>query len=207
MINSGAIVACALLEKHLKHKNKFKYILNKWKTLTGNKNVVFNKSIYTSEKNTADRNYALAYFMKEKMVFPKDVNIHEVLDMYFALCSIETTCSNHAVVAGTLANAGVCPLTKEYIFMPTTVKHCLSLMYSCGLYDFSGEFAFKVGLPAKSGVSGALMVVIPGICGITIWSPRLDSCGNSVRGIEICNKLVDSFKLHNFDYIKSLASR
>jgi len=85
------------------------------------------------------------------------------------------------------------------VFTPGTVQSCLSLMSSCGMYDFSGEFAFTIGLPAKSGVSGALMLVIPGLMGICIWSPRLDEHGNSVRGIEFCRKLVAAYNVHVFD--------
>ena len=82
-----------------------------------------------------------------------------------------------AVVAATFANAGINPLTNDPVFTPSTVRHCLSLMSSCGMYDYSGEFAFTIGLPAKSGVSGALMLVVPGVMGICVWSPRLDSLG------------------------------
>lgn len=78
---------------------------------------------------------------------------------------------DHAAVAATLANAGICPMNGEKIVDSQTVKHCLSLMYSCGMYDFSGEFAFSVGIPAKSGVSGALFIVIPHVMGIAVWSP------------------------------------
>ena len=92
--------------------------------------------------------------MKENNAFPEGTNLHEILEFYFQCCSIEITCSDHANVAGTLANAGICPITRERVFSAEITKNCLSLMYSCGMYDFSGEFAFSVGLPAKSGVSG-----------------------------------------------------
>jgi glutaminase len=104
-----------------------------------------------------------------------------------------------AVVAASLANAGVCPLTEDPVFSAGTVQSCLSLMSSCGMYDFSGEFAFTIGLPAKSGVSGAVMLVVPGLMGICVWSPRLDEQGNSVRGIEFCRKLVAEYNVHVFD--------
>ena len=104
-----------------------------------------------------------------------------------------------AVAAGSLANAGVCPLTEDPVFTPGTVQSCLSMMSSCGMYDFSGEFAFTIGLPAKSGVFGAVMLVIPGLMGIGIWSPRLDEHGNSVRGIEFCRKLAAAYNVHVFD--------
>ena len=137
--------------------------------------------------------------MKENDAFPENTNMHEILDFYFQVCSIQIDCSGHSIVAGTLANAGICPITRERVFSPTTTKNCLSLMYSCGMYDFSGEFAFTVGLPAKSGVSGALVIVVPGVCGITIWSPNLDQYVNSVRAVKICDRLVEQFNFHNYD--------
>ena len=199
MINAGAIMSCSLIRPDLNISDRFDYVLDIWKKLAGGLNVGFNNSIYLSEKQTADRNFALAYFMRENNAFPKDSNMLEVLDFYFQGCSIQLNCSGHAIVAGTLANAGICPITRERVFSPTTSKNVLSLMYSCGMYDFSGEFAFSMGIPAKSGVSGALVVVIPGVCGITIWSPPLDRYGNSVKAVEFCSKLVDEFNFHNYD--------
>ncbi|MBS1998886.1 MAG: glutaminase, partial [Cyanobacteria bacterium SZAS LIN-2] len=90
------------------------------------------------------------------------------------------------------------------VFRPDHVKNCLSLMSSCGMYDFSGEFAFRVGIPAKSGVSGAIMLVVPNVLGMAIWSPRLDELGNSVRGVDFCRELVARFKFHTFDSMVGL---
>lgn len=104
-----------------------------------------------------------------------------------------------SVVAATFASGGICPVTGEQVFSTETVRSCLSLMASCGMYDFSGEFAFAIGLPAKSGVSGAIMVVIPNVMGFCTWSPRLDKVGNSVRGIDFCRNFIKSFNFHNFD--------
>jgi len=109
------------------------------------------------------------------------------------------TADTMAVVAATLANAGVCPLTGERVFQPGTVQRCLSLMYSCGMYNFSGEWAFRIGLPAKSGVSGVVLVVVPGVTGLCVWSPRLDALGNSVRGVAFCRELVRVFNFHSYD--------
>ncbi|MFT5171099.1 MAG: glutaminase, partial [Candidatus Marinamargulisbacteria bacterium] len=185
MINAGAIMSCSLIKPNLFLSDRFDFILDRWRALGGQSPVGFNNSVYLSEKRTADRNFALGYFMREKNAFPDNVNLQETLDFYFQCCSIELSASTHAVVAATLANSGVCPITGEKVLKESTVKDCLSLMYSCGMYDFSGEWAFSVGLPAKSGVSGALIIVIPNVMGISIWSPRLDELGNSVRGIEI----------------------
>jgi glutaminase len=101
--------------------------------------------------------------MKEKGAFEKNCNIVQALELYFMFCSIEVNAEQTASIAATLANAGVCPLSEELVFQPRTVRNSLSMMASCGMYDFSGEFAFKMGFPAKSGVSGSLMIVIPGL--------------------------------------------
>jgi glutaminase len=93
----------------------------------------------------------------------------------------------------------MCPETGERVFGEETVKNCLSMMYSCGMYDYSGEFAFTVGIPAKSSVSGVILAVIPNVMGIAVWSPRLDACGNSVRGVAFLRELVDTFSFHNYD--------
>ena len=87
----------------------------------------------------------------------------------------------------------------EKVLGSETVRNILSLMYTCGMYNYSGEFAFKVGLPAKSGVSGALLLVIPNVMGIGLWSPPLDDKGNTVRGIQFAKMLVEKFNFHQFD--------
>ena len=199
MINAGAIMSCSLIRPKAASADRFDHVMNVWARLSGGQAPGFNNPVYLSEKATADRNFALAYFMQEKGAFPKGIDLLETLDFYFQSCSIEVTARQMSVVAATLANAGVCPITNDRVFSNNTVKNCLSLMYSCGMYDFSGEFAFTIGLPAKSGVSGALMVVIPRVMGFAIWSPRLDALGNTVRGVEFCRKLVNRFSLHNYD--------
>ena len=105
-----------------------------------------------------------------------------------------------SVVAATLANGGVCPLTGERVFQAEYVKNCLALMLSCGMYDYSGEWGFVVGLPAKSGVSGSIMLVIPGVGGLALLSPKLDELGNSARGIEFSKRLAIRFGLHFLNF-------
>ena len=207
MINAGAIMCCSLIEREKPLADRFDTVMETWRALAGGERAGYNNSVYLSEKATADRNHALAYFMRENGAFPDDTNILETLDFYFQCCSIESTTDKMAVVAATLANAGVCPTTGERVFANDTVKDCLSLMYSCGMYDFSGEFAFSVGVPAKSGVSGILMVVIPEVMGLAVWSPRLDKHGNSVRGVEFCRRLVERFAFHNYDNIAQRTDR
>jgi glutaminase len=199
MINAGSMVCASLIHPNQPLADRFDAILSVWQRLCGGVRPGFNSSVYHSEKETADRNFALAYFMKEVGAFPKGTDIHQTLDLYFQCCSIEVTTKNMATLAATFANAGVCPMTGDRVLSPSSVKHGLSLMLSCGMYNFSGEFAFSVGLPAKSGISGVIMLVIPGVMGITVWSPRLDALGNSVRGVAFCEKLVSLYNFHNFD--------
>ncbi|WP_079110090.1 glutaminase A [Streptomyces roseifaciens] len=201
MINAGAIMSCALIQRGLDAADRFDYVAETWKRLAGGRSVGFNNSVYLSERNTADRNFALGYSMRERGAFPPGTDLLATLEFYFQCCSIELNAQQLAVAAASLANAGVCPLTEDPVFSAQTVRHCLSLMSSCGMYDFSGEFAFTIGLPAKSGVSGALMLVVPQLMGIAIWSPRLDAQGNSVRGIEVCRRLVDCYNVHTYDLL------
>ncbi|KHN75142.1 Putative glutaminase 3 [Toxocara canis] len=123
----------------------------------------------------------------------------DTLDLYFQLCSIEANTDTLAVMAATLANGGVSPLSEERVVCNRAVRDTLSLMYSCGMYDYSGQFAFTVGLPAKSGVSGDMIIVVPNVMGIAIYSPLLDSLGNTVRGVKFAEQLVEKFNFHNYD--------
>ncbi|CAJ0586800.1 unnamed protein product, partial [Mesorhabditis spiculigera] len=122
----------------------------------------------------------------------------ETLDFYFQLCSLEVTCETMSVMAATLANGGTC-LDPGRCIAPNACRDVLSLMYSCGMYDASGQFTFSVGLPAKSGVSGILIVVVPNVMGIALWSPPLDKMGNSCRGVAFPRELVAQFNFHNYD--------
>jgi glutaminase len=204
MINAGAIMCGALIKKGASSSDRFDYVMSKWKQLAGRMKVGFDNAVYLSERQTGDRNFALGYFMREKGAFPPGTELLDVLDFYFQCCSIEVTTRAMSVIAATFANGGTCPFTGEQIFRPDHVKDCLSLMASCGLYDFSGEFAFRVGIPGKSGVSGVIMLVVPNLLGMVLWSPRLDELGNSIRGIEFCKRLSSRFKLHAFDSMVGL---
>lgn len=199
MINAGAIMCASLIQRHLPMADRYEYINDTWAKLCGNRPVGFNNSVYLSERQTADRNFALAYFMREKKAFPPGIDLVETLELYFQCCSIESRTHDLAIAAATLANGGINPLSGETVFQVQTAQHCLSLMLTCGMYDFSGEFAFRIGLPAKSGVSGALMIVIPNVMGISIWSPRLDGHGNSVRGVQFCEHLIERYNFHHYD--------
>uniref|UniRef100_A0A915M7G3 glutaminase n=1 Tax=Meloidogyne javanica TaxID=6303 RepID=A0A915M7G3_MELJA len=161
MVNSGAIIVTSLIQNKLDMADRFEHMINEYRKISGGEYVGFNNAVFLSETNTADRNYALAYFMKENGCFPPGTgNLKEALDFYFQLCSLEVTCEGMAVMASTLANGG---------------------------------------LPAKSGVSGVMIVVVPNIMGIALWSPALDKMGNSVRGVEFCKRLIQRFNFHNYD--------
>jgi glutaminase len=111
------------------------------------------------------------------------------LQFYFQQCSVLVSCDDLAVMGATLVNGGINPVTGVRAIEPEHVKDILAIMYACGMYDFSGEWAYRVGLPAKSGVSGGIVAVVPGKLAIGVFSPRLDAQGNSVRGIKVCQEL------------------
>ena len=199
MINAGAIMCSSLLHPELPMADRFERLTDLITTLTGGSRAGFDNAVFHSERDTADRNFALAHYMREVGAFPEGTDIFKTLDLYFAACSIEISPRNMATIAATLANGGICPPTGTRVFSDATAKNCLSMMYSCGMYDYSGEFAFRVGMPAKSGVCGAIFAVVPNVMGIAVWSPRLDSYGNSVRGVEFLTRLVETFNFHNYD--------
>ena len=199
MINAGAIMSASLIRADEPRADRFEYIGRLITALSGGAETGFNNAVYQSEAETADRNFALAHYMREVGAFPKGVDIQKTLDLYFACCSMEITADQMALMAASLANGGVCPVDGMPVFRDDTVKNCLSMMSSCGMYDYSGEFAFRMGIPAKSGVSGAVWAVIPNVMGIAVWSPRLDALGNSVRGVRFLRELIDRFNFHNYD--------
>jgi glutaminase len=194
MINAGAIMVNSLIGPEKEPSERFDIVKEFYTSLGGVVGTIgFDNSIYLSEQNHADRNISLAYEMRSNKVYHKDPShsmINETLNLYFQSCSISINCRIGSLIAATLANGGINPITKMSILERHIVKDCLSLMYSCGMYDYSGEFSFEIGLPAKSGVSGCLLLVVPNSYGICIWSPRLDRLGNSVRGVEFCKQFV-----------------
>lgn len=212
LINAGAIMSCSLVQGRLgDSEDRIKYVMKKWEKMNGGFKTVYDGPTYSSESSTADRNRCLAYMMSEAKAFPSEIktgkDLMENLEFYFKCCSIMQDAESMSVVAGTLANGGVCPITGEHIFEAGTVRDCLSLMYSCGMYDYSGKFAFHIGFPSKSGVAGALLIVIPNVMGICTWSPPLDGNGNSVRGIDFCRQLIEHYSFHTYDRLPGLKSK
>ncbi|XP_077435990.1 glutaminase kidney isoform, mitochondrial isoform X2 [Vanacampus margaritifer] len=207
MVNAGAIVCTSLIKQGEGNAEKFDYVMNFLKDMAGNEYVGFSNATFQSERESGDRNFAIGYYLKEKKCFPEGTDMTSVLDLYFQLCSIEVNCESASVMAATLANGGICPISGERVLSPEAVRNTLSLMHSCGMYDFSGQFAFHVGLPAKSGVSGGILLVVPNVMGIMCWSPPLDKLGNSVRGIQFCTDLVELFNFHNYDNLRHFAKK
>ncbi|XP_039673369.1 glutaminase kidney isoform, mitochondrial isoform X2 [Perca fluviatilis] len=207
MVNAGAIVCTSLIKQGASNAERFDYVMNFLKKMGGNEYVGFSNATFQSERESGDRNFAIGYYLKEKKCFPEGTDMTSVLDFYFQLCSIEVTCESASVMAATLANGGICPITGERVLNPEAVRNTLSLMHSCGMYDFSGQFAFHVGLPAKSGVAGGILLVVPNVMGIMCWSPPLDKLGNSVRGIQFCTDLVERFNFHNYDNLRHFAKK
>ncbi|XP_045932469.1 glutaminase kidney isoform, mitochondrial-like isoform X1 [Micropterus dolomieu] len=207
MVNAGAIVISSLIKPRSNKAEKFDYVMEFVKKMAGQEYVGFSNATFQSEKETGDRNFAIGYYMKEKKCFPPDADMIDALDFYFQLCSIEVTCESGSIMAATLANGGICPITGERVLSAEAVRNTLSLMHSCGMYDFSGQMAFHVGLPAKSGVSGAVLLVIPNVMGVMCWSPPLDRVGNSVRGIHFCQELVSLFNFHNYDNLRHFVKK
>ncbi|KAK3512598.1 hypothetical protein QTP70_017203 [Hemibagrus guttatus] len=207
MVNAGAIVISSLIKPGANKSEKFDYVMDFVKKMAGKEYVGFSNATFQSEKETGDRNYAIGYYLKEKKCFPHGADMIDALDFYFQLCSIEVTCESSSVMAATLANGGICPITGERVLSSEAVRNTLSLMHSCGMYDYSGHFAFHVGLPAKSGVSGAVLLVVPNVMGVMCWSPPLDRLGNSVRGIRFCQELVSHFNFHNYDNLRHFVKK
>ena len=177
-INAGAIKVCDLLASRLSApKQRFKELL--WK-LCGNSHVHANKIVACSEMRHSDRNAAMAYLMKAFDNFENDVS--RVLDVYFHACAIEMSCVELAQAFSFLANQGRSATTGAQVVSPRQSKQLNALLATCGLYDQAGDFAYRVGLPGKSGVGGGIVAIIPGECSICVWSPELNEYGNSLAG-------------------------
>ena len=157
------------------------------------------EAVLASEDATGNRNRAIAYLMLNCGVI--DGGIEHTLRQYFSQCSLLVNCRDLAMMAATLANMGVNPVTGEPVFQLEYVKDVLTVMFTCGLYDHAGDWAYRVGLPAKSGVGGGIIAVVNRQLGIAVYSPRLDAKGNSVRGILACRELAAHLGLHAFEFI------
>lgn len=194
MINAGAIATCGQVLAR-PGESRIARILAYLSGCAG-RDLDIDEEIYRSESETGYRNRAIGWMLRNFGIIDEEPT--DILETYFRQCSIRVTCRDLAVMAATLANQGVNPLTKVQAIAPAYVDNILSVMATCGMYDFSGEWLYRVGLPAKSGVGGGIMAVLPGQIGIGIFSPPLDSQGNSARGIRVCDDLSRELALHVF---------
>ncbi len=192
MVNSGAIACSGLIHK-AKGSDAFEYIRAALGRFAG-RELAVDEQVFASERETGDRNRAIAYLLRNYAVVEGDVGA--VLDVYFRQCSVLVTARDLAVMAATLANNGVNPVTDEQVMRPYTVARTLSIMTSSGMYDYAGEWVYRVGMPAKSGVGGGIVAALPAQLGLGTFSPPLDDHGNSVRGLKICETLSTHFGLH-----------
>jgi glutaminase len=195
MVNAGALVTTDLIRGR-DPTEKFERILETLRIYAGNESLAVDEDIFEAEMRTADRNRATAYLMRSNGMVSGDVE--SILALYLRQCSVRVTCQDLALMAATLANGGVNPVTGERALPLNHVREVLSVMHTCGMYDAAGQWAFDVGVPAKSGVSGGIMAVVPGKGGIAVFSPGLDAYGNSVRGIGVCREISERLGLHVF---------
>ncbi|KZF16386.1 glutaminase A, partial [Rhodococcus sp. EPR-134] len=192
MINAGAITAASLVAGP-NPEARFERIRSAYSRYAG-RELTFNEAVYTSEARTGHRNRAIGHMLRSFDVITG--NPDEAVDLYFRQCSIDVTCRDLSLMAATMANNGVNPLTHERALAPAGVEQVLSVMATCGMYDGAGKWLVEVGLPAKSGVGGGVLAVLPGQIGIAVYSPRLDVHGNSVRGVASARALSKELELH-----------
>ncbi len=192
MVNAGAI-ACSGLIHQVDGAAAFERIRAKLSQFAG-RELGVDDAVHASEYTTGHRNRAIAWLLRNYLVLQGDVDA--VLDTYFRQCAVLVTARDLAVMAATLANRGVNPVTGVQVIRPHVVARTLSVMTSSGMYDYAGEWIYRVGIPAKSGVGGGIVAALPSQIGLGTFSPCLDSHGNSVRGLKVCEALSARFDLH-----------
>ena len=192
MINAGAIAAVSLVPGATPDE-KFALIREYYSAFAG-RQLDIDPAVYASEKRTGSRNRAIAYMLASFGVLDGDPD--EVLDVYFRQCSFNVTTTDLARMAATLARGGINPMTGRRVTDAAVVRRTLSVMVTCGMYDAAGDWVSAVGMPAKSGVGGGIVAVLPGQLGIGVYSPLLDAKGNSVRGVLLCRSLSEQLGLH-----------
>ncbi|MDN3651827.1 glutaminase A [Thalassotalea ponticola] len=176
LVNAGAMATMSLLDGN--ETTKWQRVAS-WYNEFANAKLPVLDAVYQSETETNDRNLAIAQLLKAHQRFYGDVAMN--LDLYTRQCSIGVTAKDLAIMTAPLANNGKHPITNKQLMSEDNVEHLLAVMSTAGLYETSGDWAYKVGLPAKSGVGGGIIAVAPGQFSIAVFSPRLDSAGNSVR--------------------------
>jgi glutaminase len=194
MVNAGAMATAELIKGDTPEARvtAMLTILSRY----AGRSLSIDEAVFLSEQATGHRNRAIAYMMLNSAMIKSAPEA--VLDIYFRQCSVNVTCTDLAVMAATLAAGGINPLTGERVLPDEYIHDVLTVMNSCGMYNYAGQWSYEIGMPAKSGVSGGIIAVIPGQIGIGVFSPRLDEHGHSVRGVSVCREFSDTFGLHVF---------
>ncbi|MFE7199293.1 glutaminase A [Pseudonocardia alni] len=195
MINAGALVAANMVKGATKEE-RAERLLERNRVYTGNPSLEIDRAVLDEQLVSNDRNLGLSYLMRSLGMLHGDID--DTLYVYLAACSITVTAPELSAMGATLAHGGVNPLTGERALPREHLRTVISVMSMCGMYDAAGEWAHDVGIPAKSGVSGGIMGVLPSWFGLGVYSPGLDRHGNSVRGVAVCRELSSRFGLHVF---------
>ncbi|WP_223588878.1 glutaminase A [Neobacillus bataviensis] len=195
MINAGALVVTHML-KGDSVEERFNRLLGFIRELAGDSSIGYCENVARSEFESADLNRALCYFLKQHNLITEDVET--LMDLYTKQCAVEMNCLNLARIGMIFAMDGVDPLNGKRIMPDDVARICKTFMVTCGMYNASGEFAIKIGIPAKSGVSGGIMGAVPGKFGIGIFGPALDKKGNSVAGLKLLELLSKKYRLSMF---------
>lgn len=195
MVNAGALTVADLVPGDT-FDDRLGLVLETFRRFLG-REVEVDQTVYRSELATAHRNRAISYLMLSRGIMSE--RVEETIELYTLQCSVLVTAADLAVLAATLANDGVNPVTGERALGERCVRDVLSVMLTCGMYDYSGEWVFRVGLPAKSGVGGGVLAVLPGIGGLGVFSPPLDRFGNSVRAVRVCEDVAHDLGAHVFE--------
>ncbi len=202
MINAGAITSTSLVVGAGAAEREQR-VVDFYGRFAG-RSLEVDADVYESERDTGHRNRAIGHMLRAFGVLEDDPD--EALDLYFRQCSVSVDCRDLSLMAATLANGGVNPLTGDRVLGRDHVDRVLSVMTTCGMYDSAGEWVVDVGMPAKSGVGGGVLAVLPGQLGIAVFSPPLDRHGNSVRGVEVCRQISTDLNLNLLHVARSSRS-
>ena len=197
MINVGAIQVVSMLINDFSFEDLLKYA----RELCMDETITLDEAVYRSEAETGDRNRSIAYLLKSKGVLQGDPE--KTIDLYFKMCSLSVTAQTLARLGIVIANGGADPSTGKHLIAPWYVRTIKSIMFTCGMYDFSGEFGVKVGVPAKSGVGGGLVCAVKSVVGpigIGFYGPALDQFGNSVAAVSAMEHISHLLGMHVFEY-------
>jgi glutaminase len=202
MINAGAITSASLVAGESAAEREAR-VVEAYGRFAG-RELAVETEVYESERDTGHRNRAIGHMLRGFGILEQDPEV--ALDLYFRQCSVAVDCRDLSLMAATLANGGVNPVTGERALEREHVDRVLSVMTTCGMYDSAGEWVVDVGMPAKSGVAGGVLAVLPGQLGIAVFSPPLDPHGNSVRGVEVCRQISEDLNLNLLHVARSSRS-